>query len=85
LNVKKWIGRFVGIGVLAMGGLLMSQAPAQADGITIIDCSGGATADRSIVATTGPNIGTGNGLQTVAPVTTVTNAQCALELPVLPA
>jgi hypothetical protein len=76
--MKKWIGRFLGIGVLAMGGLLMSQASAHADGITIFDCSGGATADRSIVATTGPNIGDGNGLQTVEPVTTVTNTQCAL-------
>ncbi|MEH1124624.1 hypothetical protein [Micromonospora sp. CPCC 206061] len=69
-----------------MGGLLMSQASAHADGITIMDCSGGATANPSIVAQTGPNIGTANGIQTIEPLTSVTNVQCALEgLPGVPA
>jgi hypothetical protein len=46
-------------------------------GLGIFDCSGGATAESGVVASTGPNIGTGNGVQTIAPVTTLTNAQCA--------
>jgi hypothetical protein len=78
-TMKKWVGRIVSIGVLAMGGLLMSQSAANAAGVTIMDCSGGATANQSILAQTGPNIGTGNGLQTIEPLTTVTNVQCALE------
>ncbi|MEH1124625.1 hypothetical protein [Micromonospora sp. CPCC 206061] len=61
--MKSWVRKSLSVGVLAAGALLIGQSAAQAA--------------PDIIASSGPNIGTGNGLQTITPVTTVTNVQCA--------
>jgi hypothetical protein len=53
--MKTWVRKSISVGVMAAGGLLATQAAAQAD-----------------IITTG-NFGTGNGVQTFAPIQTVTN------------